>query len=125
MRTLKNQLTFCLFGGILIIANACTNTHAENKQSPENTPVVSANAESKAETTPKNNSEFQSALDKAKSAGQAAFVVVTGNGVAETEKVILSVQKLSNASRLKKGILHFHYSDRTAAAQDQDVAVKL
>lgn len=86
MKTVKNQLTFCLLTGFLFVMNACTNTQAENKQPTQNSPLVTANVESKAEPAP--TSAAKNALDKAKADSKAAFVVVTGNGIAETNKAV-------------------------------------
>lgn len=67
MKTLKNQLTLCLLAGIFVILN-------------------SFSLKSSAEPAPA--SAVKSELDKAHVAGKAAFVVVTGNGIAETNKAV-------------------------------------
>lgn len=86
MKTLKNQLTFCLLAVVLFVMNACASTQAENKQPAQNSPLVSENLENKAE--PASTSAAKNALDKAKADSKAAFVVVTGNGIAETNKAV-------------------------------------
>jgi len=88
MKTLKNQLTFCLVAGIFLVFNSCSNTQAEKKQPGETAPVVSAKFENSVKPAPADASAVKSALDKAHDAGQAAFVVVSGNGVAETDKAV-------------------------------------
>jgi len=64
--------------------SACTNSNAENKQTS-----AKKGAQEKVQTEQKKskaNSPLQAELNKAKTAGKAVFVVVTGTGATEVDK---------------------------------------
>jgi hypothetical protein len=88
MKTLKNQILMFFMAGIFIVLNSCSTSNAENKQSKVTAPVVTTTLEEKTEVIPTEVSAVKSELDKAHVAGKAAFVVVTGNGIAETSKAV-------------------------------------
>lgn len=88
MRTLKKQLTILIFSGLFIMMQSCSNSKAENNQPVDKLPVKTTSLEVADNPAPADASAVKGALDKAHDAGQAAFVVVSGNGVAETDKAV-------------------------------------
>jgi len=88
MKTLKNQILLLIVAGSFTLFNSCGNTKAESKSNAETLPVVTTKLEEKADALPVENSAVKSELDKAHVAGKAAFVVVTGNGIAEISKAV-------------------------------------
>lgn len=77
MKTLLKQMTYYLAGVIIIFLISCNISSAVNNKG----------------NSSNGNSAFKSALDKAKSSGQVAFVVVTENGNAETGKAVAIAEK--------------------------------
>ena len=81
---MKWQLLSLLIANVLTL-NACSNSNAEGKQASTNN-----NAQEKTEATQKpvqkGTSSVQTELDKAKKAGKAVFLVVTGTGSTDTDK---------------------------------------
>lgn len=71
----------------IVIITACSNTKAEAMQSEDVVPVLQTKGTIQP-PAPEANSKLQTELDNAKAAGKAVFVVVTGNGIAETDLAI-------------------------------------
>lgn len=88
MKTLKTQILLLVLTGGVIVFSACGNTKAESKNNHEGTSVESVKWEKEAVELPVENSAVKIELEKAHKAGKAAFVVVTGTGVTETEKAL-------------------------------------
>ncbi len=81
---------------VVITCNACANPKKESNQVNSQN---SANQQAQAKHTAKERSPLHAELDKAKAAGKAVFVVVTGTGAADLNKA-MSVAK--NATSIYK-----------------------
>ncbi|MCA1759465.1 MAG: hypothetical protein LC658_06825, partial [Bacteroidales bacterium] len=95
MKFLNNQSVILIFASFLFLLQSCSNTKAENKQTTaNNSPVtkVSMEKEGEAEPEPSVSSAISGELEKAKAEGKAVFVVVTGNGSADTEKALSTAE---------------------------------
>lgn len=88
MRTIKK---WQLFGFLLVYAlgfNACSSSNAEKKQAGASSPVNQTQTRTSIQSSKTGNSKIQIELDNAKKASKAVFVVITGNGVTETDKAV-------------------------------------
>lgn len=86
MRMMKKWqlLTLLLINAVTF--NACSNTPAENKQVNTRNDVQQKTENTETKTSESGISPVQVELDKAKKAGKAVFVVVTGTGITNTDK---------------------------------------
>lgn len=76
--------------------NACSNTPAENSQSNAKNDVQQKTEKPQQQPVKTGNSPVQSELDKAKKAGKAVFVLVTGNDVTNADKAMLVAEGAKN-----------------------------
>jgi len=105
---------------LLFLANvftfsACGNTTAENGQSNASSDVQNKTKSIQQETSKTSNSAVRAELNKARKAGKAVFLVVTGTGVTDTEKAI-SVAKEANAIYKNAVVLQMNRDDDANAA---------
>lgn len=77
-----------------ITLNACSNSSAENKKASLNSAVQQKTEAN--QSGQKGTSNIQAELDKAKKAGKAVFVVVTGTGITGTDKAT-AIAKAANS----------------------------
>jgi len=89
MRMLNKQLAIAVIAAIVLALTACSSSNAEKKQVASNMPVSQTKTEAIKPSGQTENSQFQVELDNAKKTAKAVFVVVTGNGVTETEKAMI------------------------------------
>lgn len=94
MKILKNQSAILIFASLFFFVQSCNNTKVESKQTTANNspvatvPVATVSMEKEEEPEPSGSSAISGELEKAKADGKAVFVVVTGNGSADTEKAV-------------------------------------
>ena len=91
MRNLNKLQLSALLLAITLPFYACNNSIAENKGNNKTNAgaTIEQNAVSNSVNTSKiTGSKLQAELDKAKKTGKAVFMVVTGNGVAGTDKAM-------------------------------------
>lgn len=81
MRKIKKWHLLTLLLANVLTFNACSNTPAENNQINTKNDVQQKTEISQLQPLKTNTSPVQAELDKAKKAGKAVFVVVTGNGI--------------------------------------------
>jgi len=113
MRNFKKWqlLTFLLANAVTF--NACSNSNAENKQSNVNN-TVQQKTEASQQASQKSTSKVQSELDKAKKAGKAVFIVVTGTGTTDTDKAA-EVAKSANGIYKNAAIMQMNRDDEANA----------
>ena len=80
----KWQLLALLLANAITL-HACSNSNANNNQASVNN-ASQQKTEKNQQPTTKSTSNVQAELDKAKKAGKAVFVVVTGTGTTDTDK---------------------------------------
>lgn len=102
---------------ILIICfytlSACGNSNANNQTKSGNEVKQNSQPEQQKETTG-TISKIQTELDKAKKAGKAVFVVVTGTGSADTDKAI-AIAKSANGIYKNATVIELNRDDATNA----------
>lgn len=86
MRKMKKWQLLILLLINSVTFNACSSAPAENSQVNSKNEVLQKTENTGAKTSESGTSPVQVELDKAKKAGKAVFVVVTGNGVTNTDK---------------------------------------
>jgi len=87
MSKLTNWQFLSIFFVIVLILNACGNSTATNNKPEMNNQALQTEDDTRQMDQPA-PSIIKEELDKAKKAGKAVFVVVTGNGIAETNKAV-------------------------------------
>ncbi|MDZ7742174.1 MAG: hypothetical protein U5Q03_10580 [Bacteroidota bacterium] len=88
MRMIKKWQLLTLLLVNAITFNACSSTPAENNQANTKNDVQQPTENLQQQPVNTGNSPVQAELDKAKKAGKAVFVVVTGNDAAKTDEAI-------------------------------------
>lgn len=116
MRTIKKWQLFSLLLVYSLAFHSCSNSNAEKKQVSTSNPTVQAKTETNKQTSQTGISKIQIELDNAKKAGKAVFVVVTGNGVTETEKA-MAIAKGANAIYKNAVVVQMNRDDEENASQ--------
>jgi len=110
------KASFLSFSVICLIAlTACGNSKAVNKLANSSTEVTQSTQPEQPTALPISNSKIKADLEKAKKEGKAVFVVVTGTGVAETDKAT-TIAKGANAIYKNAAVVQL---DRDDAANTQ------
>lgn len=110
------KASFLSFSVICLIAlTACGNSNAVNKQTGSNPEATQSATPEQPVAIPASNSKIKADLEKAKREGKAVFVVVTGTGVAETDKAT-TIAKGANAIYKNAAVVQL---DRDDAANTQ------
>ena len=117
MKNLQKWQLSLLLLAIALPFYACNNSNAENKGN-NNTNVHSTVQLTEAQSvqnTPKvSGTKLQAEIDKAKKAGKAIFMVVTGNGVAGTDKA-LTIANGAKEISINAAVLQMNRDDVTNA----------
>lgn len=98
----------------LLVLTACGNSNAVNKQASPGTEVTQSTQPEQPAALPTSNSKIQTDLEKAKKEGKAVFVVVTGTGVAETDKAT-TIAKGANAIYKNATVVQLNRDDASNA----------
>ena len=113
MTILKKWQLLSLLLANAISFNACSNPNANNNQASANNTNPQKTEKSTQDAT-KSSSNVQAELDKAKKAGKAVFVVVTGTGATDTDKAT-AIAKGANGIYKNAVIVQMNRDDQANA----------
>ena len=114
MKLITKCQLFSLLIANAITLNACSNSSANNNQASVNNASQQKTENAQQQPVQKSSSKVQAELDKAKKAGKAVFLVVTGTGSTDTDKAT-AIAKDANGIYKNAVIIQMNRDDEANA----------